>query len=606
MGQAAKAEDFFRGEFGITLEEIEERKEFLELSDGDVGVLRELHACLERVGARHQFTASFYEHILSFPPLRELIPDSAALDRLAGMQNRYFDRLTAGCYDADYVAERLKVGYAHHKVGLEPKWYIGAYRKYLSAFVPILKEAFHGNEEKFSAAHDALLKIVFFDMGLALDSYFQVDKKALYYMANHDSLTGLPNRNLLQDRLMHAMSASDRSGNPLAVLVLDLDNIKKINDSLGHMVGDLVILAVADRLGNCLRENDTVARWGGDEFVIVLYSDGQEISPVANKILQCIRQPLFLDGTEFFISASMGIAVYPLDGKDQNELLKNADAAMYLAKKEDGRNAFRYYRPEMNVEAMRRLRLEAGLRHALERNEFRLHYQPQIDTRSGDIIGLEALLRWESGEGMVSPDQIIPVAEDTGMIISIGEWVLKTACMQAVSLHRAGLGAMKVAVNFSARQFRQNDLAETVEKILEATGCKPEWLQIEITESMLMENPEQSSEVLARLANMGISLAIDDFGTGYSSLNYLKRFPIHFLKIDRSFVQDLASDPDDAAIVNAVISLGHSMKLKVVAEGVEDAVQLEFLRNNGCYLVQGYYFHRPVPAEEIMRILLPS
>lgn len=536
--------------------------------------------------------------------MSDLIRDEAALERLKAMQGRYFDSLTEGCYGPEYVADRLKVGHAHHRAGLEPKWYIGAYRKYLSAFMPALKRIFWHDDEKLSQAQDALLKIVFFDMGLALDAYFQHDKRALYYMANHDSLTGLPNRNLLQDRLGHAMSVADRSGGTVGVIVLDLDNIKKINDSLGHMVGDLVICEVGERLGNCLRENDTVARWGGDEFVVVLECEGGEVSPVANKILQSVRQPLFLDGAEFYISASMGIALYPMDGRDQNELLKNADAAMYLAKKEGGRNAFRYYRPEMNVDAMRRLNIEAGLRHALEREEFRLHYQPQVDIASGQVVGLEALLRWETENGTISPAQIIPVAEETGMILSIGEWVLQTACRQAAAMREAGLVGINVAVNFSARQFRQPDLVEMVGRVLAATGCDPSWLQIEITESMLMENPEQSSLILEKLAGMGVSLAIDDFGTGYSSLAYLKRFPIHFLKIDHSFMQDVDSDSDNAAIVNAVISLGHSLKMKVVAEGVENADQHEFLRQRGCHFGQGYYFHHPAPAEDIMQVLL--
>lgn len=600
MGQASKLE----GGPGLASKEIEERRDFLEFSERDVLLLREIHAYLETTGVKNEFTQDFYDHILSYPALSELIRDEAALERLKAMQGRYFDSLTEGCYGSEYVADRLKVGHAHHRAGLEPKWYIGAYRKYLSAFMPVLKRIFWHDDEKLSQAQDALLKIVFFDMGLALDAYFQHDKRALYYMANHDSLTGLPNRNLLQDRLGHAMSVADRSGGTVGVIVLDLDNIKKINDSLGHMVGDLVICEVGERLGNCLRENDTVARWGGDEFVVVLECEGGEVSPVANKILQSVRQPLFLDGAEFYISASMGIALYPMDGRDQNELLKNADAAMYLAKKEGGRNAFRYYRPEMNVDAMRRLNIEAGLRHALEREEFRLHYQPQVDIGSGQVVGLEALLRWETENGTISPAQIIPVAEETGMILSIGEWVLQTACRQAAAMREAGLVGINVAVNFSARQFRQPDLVEMVGRVLAATGCDPSWLQIEITESMLMENPEQSSLILEKLAGMGVSLAIDDFGTGYSSLAYLKRFPIHFLKIDHSFMQDVDSDSDNAAIVNAVISLGHSLKMKVVAEGVENADQHEFLRQRGCHFGQGYYFHHPAPAEDIMQVLL--
>ncbi|PWB47720.1 MAG: hypothetical protein C3F18_11970 [Nitrosomonadales bacterium] len=423
--------------------------------------------------------------------------------------------------------------------------------------------------------------------------------------ANYDELTGLANRNLFQDRLNQALIYSRRHGGGLAVLFIDLDNFKTINDSLGHDAGDALLAQVASRLAGNVREGDTVARHGGDEFVLLLAEIRAEddVSMIAQKLLKALSAPFHVGGRELHITCSVGIASYPKDGKDRQTLLKNADAAMYRAK-EIGRNNVQFYAEEMNVKAMERLMLENSLHHALERNEFLLHYQPQVDLRSGEITGMEALVRWQHPElGVVSPARFIPVAEDSGMIIPLGEWVLRTACAQNRAWQCAGLKPIGVAVNLSARQFRQPNLVEMVAGILRESGLDPAHLELEVTESLVMQNVEEAISTLGRLKAMGIKLSIDDFGTGYSSLNYLKRFPIHTLKIDQSFVRDITTDPSDAAIAKTIISMAHELGLTVIAEGVETEEQKSFLRLRHCDEMQGYFFSRPVPAQEFETLL---
>lgn len=424
-------------------------------------------------------------------------------------------------------------------------------------------------------------------------------EEALHHQANHDSLTGLPNRTLLLDRLAQAMSYADRTGKFLAVMLIDLDRFKNINDSLGHEAGDKVIVETGRRLSAHGREGGTVARLGGDEFVVLMtnLAHEEDVAPVAHKLLDALRVPMIMHDQELAAVASIGISIYPKDGTDGSTLLRNADAAMYRAK-EAGRGNFQFYAREMNARTLDRLKIEVGLRHALHRGEFVLHYQPQVDIASGKVVGVEALLRWmQPDQRVVPPSEFIPIAEETGLIMPIGEWVLQTACTQQQEWERQGLGRIKVAVNLSARQFQQKDLDMMIARVLEHTGCPADCLTLEITESVVMENPEAATVTLKKLSDMGVRLAIDDFGTGYSSLSYLKRFPIDELKIDRSFVTDITTDADDAAIAKAVIVLAHSMKLRVTAEGVETVGQLEFLRQQKCDLMQGYYFSKPLPAE---------
>ena len=420
----------------------------------------------------------------------------------------------------------------------------------------------------------------------------------------HDTLTGLPNRLLFQDRLALAVAQAHRHGNGLAVLFLDVDRFKVINDSLGHSVGDRLIREVAVRLRSCLREGDTVARLGGDEFTLLLPDVGQAVdaAKVAKKVLDLVRMPIELDGRELFVTSSMGISLYPDDGRDAETLVKNADAAMYRAK-EQGRDLYQLYTPALNATALERLALESSLRKALAHSELLLHYQPILDVATRRVHGVEALLRWRHPElGLVPPGDFIPLAEVTGLILAIGPWVLRAACAQARAWQDLQPG-LRMAVNLSARQFQEAGLVGHVTDALADTGLDPHCLQLEITESSAMQNAQTAIQTLRELKALGVGLSIDDFGTGYSSLSYLKRFPIDTLKIDQSFIRDIGTDPDDAAIASAIIALAHTLKLTVVAEGVETADQLEFLTRHGCDRTQGYFFSRPLAAERCSELL---
>ncbi|HUW50647.1 MAG TPA: EAL domain-containing protein [Sulfuricella sp.] len=430
-------------------------------------------------------------------------------------------------------------------------------------------------------------------------------EERINYLAHHDALTGLPNRTLLNDRIGQTLAACQYQHHKAALLLIDLDRFKNINESLNHDFGDHLLQLVAERLGGCIRALDTLARSGGDEFVVLMSEVHNlgEISVMAKAILTAMNQPFQVEGQEIIITSSIGISVYPDDGDDTQTLLKNADVAMYRAK-EQGRNNCQFYTQNMNVRTFETLVLENSLRHALKLQQFELHYQPQLDIASGTIIGMEALIRLHHPElGMVPPANFIPIAEETGLIVPIGEWVIQQACIQTKAWHDLGYDDLHVAVNLSARQFRQPGLVQTVEKALADSGLPPARLELELTESILMQDTEETLATLLRLKDMGVQLSIDDFGTGFSSLGYLKRFNLDKLKIDQSFVRDITSDPNDLAIARAVIALGHSLNLKVIAEGVETAEQLALLRENGCDEMQGYYFSRPRPAGEIPQLL---
>ena len=430
----------------------------------------------------------------------------------------------------------------------------------------------------------------------------------LEYRANYDALTGLANKNLLNDRLAHAIAFTDRSHRKFALLYLDLDRFKIINDSLGHASGDMLLKTIAERLKSCVRESDTVARLGGDEFAVVLneVEHTSAIVAVSQKILSEIDQPITIEARDVFTSASIGVCVFPEDGDNCDELLKNADTAMYRAK-HAGRNQVCFYTEDLNADALERLQLDADLRRALAMHEFELHYQPRVDLSTGRITSVEALIRWRRGDtGLVPPGRFIPMAEETGLIVPIGDWVLRTACEQMRRWREAGHVHMRVAVNLSPRQFRQPDLAGTIAAILRDTGLDSRHLELEITESIAMHDPESTQRVLERLGAIGISHAIDDFGTGYSSLAYLKRFPIDYLKIDQSFVEGIPGDLDDANIVRAIIALGRSLEVVLIAEGVETQAQRDFLHAQGCHEMQGYFFCKPKSAAELDEVLASS
>jgi diguanylate cyclase (GGDEF)-like protein/PAS domain S-box-containing protein len=441
---------------------------------------------------------------------------------------------------------------------------------------------------------------VFSDITVLKESEARLDQ-----LAHHDPLTGLPNRLLLNARAEHALARARRNEKQMAVLFLDLDRFKYINDTLGHPAGDLLLQQVAERLRKCVRDEDTISRLGGDEFTVVLedLDDAGAASTVARKILGALSEKAVLFGREVFVTCSIGISLYPRDGEDIVTLFKNADSALYRAK-DQGRDTYQFYTEELTTLAVERLELENDLRHALETGELRVHYQPQVNLRSGRITGMEALARWQHPRrGLLMPADFIPLAEETGLIVPLGEWVLRTACFQAKAWLDAGLSTAPVAVNLSPRQFRQKDLVERIAGTLQESGLPPDHLELEITEGLVMFNVEASVTLMGRLKDLGVRFSIDDFGTGYSSLSYLKRFPIDKIKIHQSFVQNITTDPEDAAISSAIISLTHSMKRKAIAEGVETDAQREFLLSHHCDEIQGHHFSKPAPADEIERLL---
>jgi diguanylate cyclase (GGDEF)-like protein/PAS domain S-box-containing protein len=416
------------------------------------------------------------------------------------------------------------------------------------------------------------------------------------FLAHHDALTGLPNRVLLRDRFEHALAMSERSHSRVAMLFLDLDNFKVVNDTMGHASGDQLLLEVVKRLSRCMRESDTISRQGGDEFILLLNDipDQETVERIAGEILERLAEPVEINGHMLNASGSIGIVIYPEDGRDFDGLLQKADTAMYNAKNA-GRNTYRFFDDQMNLQAHEHLLLQNRLHQALFRAEFYLHYQPQLEIDSGKVIGVEALLRWNNPElGEVVPARFIPVAEDCGLIVPIGAWVMEEACRQAQSWRQAGWPDLTMAVNLSALQFRRPGLIETVAGALERSGLPPHLLELELTESILLQDAENNLDTVRQLKALGVRLSIDDFGTGYSSLSYLKRFAVDKLKIDRSFVRDIGTDPDDAAIVRAVIQLARSLRLGIIAEGVETQEQLAFLREEGCQEAQGFLFSRPL------------
>jgi len=428
------------------------------------------------------------------------------------------------------------------------------------------------------------------------------------HLAQHDSLTDLPNRVLLNDRLMQALSLAHRHRQKLALLFLDIDRFKHINDSLGHDIGDRLLKSVAQRLLACVRGSDTVSRQGGDEFVILLsqVAHAQDAAACADKILLALRLPHCIDGHELHLTASIGIVTYPDDATEVETLMKHADFAMYHAK-DTGRDRYRFFEPEMNLRAMERQALEDGLRHALEREELVLYYQPRMNLQTGALVGVEALIRWHHPQrGLVPPARFIPIAEECGFIVPIGQWVLREACRQAQAWQDAGLPPLRVAINVSAVELRAPDFVGGLRAILTETGLAPCNLELELTETSLMQDSKATATVLWALKDVGVQLALDDFGTGYSNLSYLKRFPLDILKIDRSFLSDLTTNADDASIVSAVIGMGRNLHMRIVAEGVETREQLAFLKAQSCPEGQGDYFSRPLEAWEFAQWMQPQ
>ncbi|HKQ30352.1 MAG TPA: EAL domain-containing protein, partial [Burkholderiales bacterium] len=430
-------------------------------------------------------------------------------------------------------------------------------------------------------------------------------QERIQYLATHDEMTGLPNRVMFGEMLSNVIASAHRYRRSFALLFLDLDRFKNINDTFGHDAGDMLLKEMTKRLTDSLRASDVLVRFGGDEFVVLLQETGnqQQVVAVASKLLAALIKPVVLLGQECRVTASIGISMYPNDAQDAQSLMKNADIAMYRAK-EEGRNNYQFYSEHINVHSLERVALESRLRSALERDEFSLHYQAKLDLHTGTVSGVEALLRWQHPElGMVSPAQFIPLAEEAGLIIPIGKWVLKTACAQNMAWQAQGLPSLCMAVNLSPRQFSDNDLLTDIASTLQETGMRPELLELELTEGMVMQSPERAAEVLSKIKALGVRLAIDDFGTGYSSLAHIKRFPIDTLKIDRSFIRDIPHDREGSAITEAIIAMGKTLGLLIVAEGVETEAQQRFLFEHGCNELQGYYFSKPIKAESLAEFL---
>jgi diguanylate cyclase (GGDEF)-like protein/PAS domain S-box-containing protein len=462
--------------------------------------------------------------------------------------------------------------------------------------------------QTISAVRDLSGKLTHYVSVFTDISHIKETEEKLHHLAHHDSLTGLPNRLLLNARLEHSIQLAHREGTNVAVLFLDLDHFKKVNDSLGHTVGDHLLQQVAERLLIIVREEDTVARLGGDELAIVLGSmhGTRYAATVAQKVLDKISEPFDLDGQDVFVSTSIGISIYPQDGRDAAALLKNADTAMYMTKS-GGRNAYQFYSEDLTVNAHESLSLEANLYRALQREELLLHFQPQVSLQSGSIVGVEALVRWQHPEmGLLLPGVFIPLAEQNGLIEDIGIWVLRTACAQAKAWQNDGLTPFRIAVNLSGRQLRNANISHVVRDILEETALDPCYLELELTESSVMKHAQQALKTLNMLRELGVTISIDDFGTGYSSLSYLKLFPVDRLKIDRSFVRDIPHDANDVAIASAIVTLGHSLNLSVIAEGIETQAQRELLTSIGCDEMQGFLHSTPRTASELLPMLTPQ
>lgn len=482
-------------------------------------------------------------------------------------------------------------------------WFRHAVEKTLSEGVP-------GSLEGYYVSQSIWLEVQIYPVKGGISVYFRDiserkrNEERLKYMAHYDALTGLPNRTLLTDRLIQALPRLAWRKRVVAVMFCDLDRFKIVNDTLGHDVGDQLLIEVAERLKCCVREGDTVARLGGDEFVIILtdVAKPEDVNQIAQKIISCTSEPVMLEGHEVYVTASIGISISPADGETPEVLLKQADIAMYRAKQQ-GKNNYQLYSPSMNTKAMVRLTLESAMRHALERDEFQLYYQPLLDFETNQITGAEALVRWCHPEmGIISPADFLPLAEETGLIIPIGERLLHMACTQTLAWRQAGYD-MRIAFNLSDRQFKHTHFTQLVEQTLRNTGLPGEALELELTEDIIMHGASQALEQMNMLCAMGIRLAIDDFGTGYSSLGHLKNFPIHTLKIDRSFVNEITHDQNNAAIVEAILAMAHKLKLNVVAEGVETQEQFDCLKVMGANEMQGYFFSRPIPAADYTKLL---
>ncbi|KQL50205.1 hypothetical protein AN963_09210 [Brevibacillus choshinensis] len=554
-----------------------------------------------------RITASFYESILHVDSLNQIITKFTTVDRLRQTLSNHLIEMFEGHIDSAFIKKRLKIAMVHQKIGLPPKWYMGSFQNLLNTLLQMIHEMADSHTE-IEGLREAITKLLSFEQQIVLEAYEnqnrleeQQAKAIIEYQAMHDELTGLPNRRMFQQALTQAIEHYREHATPFAVFVMDIDRFKMINDSLGHTYGDRFLQEVSNRIRTRSEGYAvTIARLGGDEFTLILENctDPALAEELADNLVKAIEVPYQLQNNDYYVSASIGIAIYPLHGENEEQLLKNADTAMYEVKK-NGKNGHQFFSKVLDEHLLLRIELESDLRKAVKRNELELYYQPQIQTGSYSMIGVEALVRWRHpNKGLLSPGVFIPIAEETGLIYDIGTWTLQEACRQMKEWHRAGGPLIPVSVNLSSRQFHQSNLVEYIREILEQTGLEPHYLELEITESMMMD-AAVSTEILRELHEFGVKISLDDFGTGYSSLSYLKQFPIHKLKIDRSFISDITKNASDQAIVATIISMARHLNMEVIAEGIETKGQLDFLMENSCQEIQGYYFSRPLPAEEV-------
>jgi len=718
-------------EMGIDEHAIDQRKAFLEFGQDDIARLINIHASLSEY--HQEFIDHFYEHILSFEKIRQFLPETINVKQLKKTQLAYFKKLSKGSYEWDYVLDRLQVGLAHQQINLNIEWYIGAYRKYISLLLNYFDSLSGSDCQQSTQAIDSLVKIIFFDMGLAIDTYvFQKNKEIitlkqdldnliqgvdgfiwefdvvrynyvyvsqqsetmlgysqnqwvnnpdfqhqivypddkklmklafnnaifrennqqieyriiikngtilwvneritivknddgeithlrglildinkrkeyemqLAYMAAYDKLTGLSNRAGFEKQLIVDIAHAKKTGNSTAILFLDLDGFKYINDSLGHAAGDQLLQTIGQRIKDILREQDFAARFGGDEFCLILVDINEDLLLVniTEHLLKILEQPTRISNQDIFPRVSIGIAMYPQDGESSEQLLQCADSAMYAAK-EEGKHRFVFYNEEMTLLAAQRLTMENDLRQALIAEEFELYYQPQIEVNSGKLVAVEALIRWHHPiKGMIPPDQFIPVAEKIGLIIPLGQWVLKRACQQIAEWHKSSIKVDRVAVNISSSHFCDSSFSESVKTAIKASGIKACNLELEITEEVVQTN-DSILRNFHEIKNLGVSIAVDDFGTGYSCLSSLAQLPIDCLKIDKAFIQKMLTDTNYLTIVATVIAMSRALGFSVVAEGVESRDQVIYLQSVSCSMIQGYYFSKPVTADRIQKLV---
>ncbi|MFS0555970.1 putative bifunctional diguanylate cyclase/phosphodiesterase [Brevibacillus sp. 179-C9.3 HS] len=577
----------------------------INLTEEDLQLIADFRPVIET--EIEQITASFYESILHVDSLKQIVMEHTTVERLRQTLSNHLIEMFDGRIDSAFIDKRLKIAMVHQKIGLPPKWYMGSFQNLLGTLLRIVDEMKESHPDSKKLAQ-AITKLLSFEQQLVLEAYEdqtrlleQRAKSMIEYQAFHDDLTGLPNRRMLHHALQEAIERNREKVTRFAVLVLDIDRFKMINDSLGHTYGDRFLQEVSNRIKTSSEGYEvTIARMGGDEFTLICQNveSDRDFSILAERVVKEIEIPYLLQGKDYYVSASVGIAVYPDHGCSVEQLLKNADAAMYEVKK-NGKNGFQFFTNELDDQLLLRIELESDLRKAVKHNELVLYYQPQIQTGKNQLIGVEALIRWNHPKkGILSPGMFIPIAEETGLIFEIGTWTLKEACKQMKKWHDEGGPLIPVSVNLSSRQFHQPNLVGYIRQILEESGLEPQYLELEITESMMMD-ADLSTEILKELNEYGVKISLDDFGTGYSSLSYLKLLPIHKLKIDRSFITDITMNTSDQAIVATIISMAKHLNMNVIAEGIETQSQLDFLMENSCKEIQGYYFSRPLPANEV-------